>query len=119
MWAQRASFHAQVEVREGWPRWKSQTQRLPFDEEQWRRKPLRNLIGLSKPQNMRRVIRFVENVTQGALELLPRFCICIAHLPYNFAVSLLSMASAWSGPGAHVHIRVWACWLLTALHAQG
>ena len=58
-------------MREGWPRWKSSTQRLPFDEEQWRRKPLKNLIGLSKAQNVRRVIRFTENLTQGALERLP------------------------------------------------
>ena len=61
----------QVEVREGWPRWKSQTQRLPFDEDQWRRKPLKNLIGLSKSQNVRRVIRFTENLTEGVLGLLP------------------------------------------------
>ena len=61
----------QVEVREGWPRWKSQTQRLPFDEEQWRRKPLKNLIGLSKAQNVRRVMRFTESLTQGKLESSP------------------------------------------------
>ena len=71
VWAENLGFHMQVEVREGWPRRRSQTQRLPFDEEQWRRKPLKNLIGLSKPQNVRRVMRFTENLTKGALECLP------------------------------------------------
>ena len=79
----------------GWPRGMSHTQRLPFDDEQWRRKPLRNLIGLSKPQNMRRVIRFTENLTQGALEALPIYM----HLhsiprPQIIAVRLHSMALA-------------------------
>ena len=70
--APRAEYHlhepttVQVEIRDGWPRERSAAQRLPFDEEQWRRKPFKNLIGLAKAQNVKRVLKLTEHTVHGA-----------------------------------------------------
>ena len=56
----------QVEIRNGWPRERTPAQRLPFDEEQWRRKPFKNFIGLAKAQNVKRVLKFTEHTVHGA-----------------------------------------------------
>ncbi len=57
----------QVEIREGWARDRVTAQRLPFDEDQWRRKFLRSIIGhLGKAQNVARVIKLTEHAMDGA-----------------------------------------------------
>lgn len=62
----------QVELREGWPWDRSTAQRLPFNEDQWRRKLLKSIIGhLSKAQNVRRVIKLTEHAMDGAWLLYP------------------------------------------------
>lgn len=55
-----------MELREGWPRDRAPAQRLPFDEDQWRRKFLKSIIGhLGKAQNARRVIKLTEHAMDG------------------------------------------------------
>ena len=56
----------QVEIRDGWPRERTPAQRLPFDEEQWRRKPFKNIIGLAKAQNVKRVLKLTEHTVHRA-----------------------------------------------------
>ena len=67
-------IYVQVEIRCGWPRERTTpAQRLPFEEDQWRKKPLKNLIGLIRPQNAKKVLTFTERFTQGE----HRHLICI------------------------------------------
>ena len=63
----------QVEIREGWPRDRSAAQRLPFEEDQWRRRLLKSIIGhLGKAPNVMRVIKLTEHAMDGAW--LPFLC---------------------------------------------
>ena len=56
----------QVELREGWLRDRTPAQRLPFDEDQWRRNFLKSIIGhLGKAQNVRRIIKLTEHAMDG------------------------------------------------------
>ena len=60
-------LHAQVEIREGWPRDRTRTDRLPFDEDEWRHPNLlRHLIGrFGKAQHAKRVLRLTEHAMDG------------------------------------------------------